>query len=158
QLGPARRALAQAASVLFLDASEEVDADNIVGRVASAYTLALLDQASFARLRIVTPDADAQADFAVARGGQRVIPNDGLQYRSSVAGRRSGLSIQQASILRLEVSWCRPLIVPFARQLLLGALRTIDPDPWHQYCYSAGRVPVRSESATPMQSDFRVSS
>lgn len=158
QPGAARRALAQAASVLFVDASGEVDAENIAGRVASAYALALADQARFARLRILTPDAEAQEDFAVVRAGQRVIPNDGLQYRNSTPGRRSGLSIQQASILRLEVSWCRPLIVPFARQLLLEALRAIDADPWHQYCYSEGRVPMRSESATPMQSDFRVSS
>lgn len=158
QSGPARRALAQAASVLFVDASGQIDAENITGHAASAYALALADQARFARLRVLAPDADAQEDFGEQRAGMRVIPNDGLQYRSPAAGRRSGLSIQQANILRLEVSWCRPLVVPFARQLLLGALRSIDADPWHQYCYSEGRVPVRSESATPMQSDFRVSS
>lgn len=156
--GPARRALAQAASALFVDGEGGINAENISSRAAGAYALALADQARFARLRVLAPDADAQEDFAELRGGNRVIPNDGLQYRSPAAGRRSGLSIQQANILRLEVNWCRPLIVPFARQLLLGALRTIDLDPWHQYCYSEGRVPVRSESATPMQSDFRVSS
>ena len=157
ELGPARRALAQAASVLFIEAGEDA-ADNLAGRAASAYARALADQALFARVRILSPDADAQADFAEMRGGERVVPNDGLQHRSPAAGRRSGVSIQQANILRLEVSWCRPLIVPFARELLLGALRRIDLDPWHQYCYAEGRVPVSSESATPMQSDFRVTS
>jgi Flp pilus assembly protein TadG len=158
ELQSARRAFAQASSVLFVDAGEEVDAGNITGRAASAYARATADQVRFARIRVIGPDADAQADFAVARAEGRVIPNDGLQYRASTPGRRSGLSIQQANILRLEVSWCRPLIVPFARQLIIGSLRAMDRDPWHQYCYSEGRVPVRSESATPMQSDFRVSS
>lgn len=157
ELGPARRALAQAASVLFIEAGDDAT-DNLAGRAASAYARALADQALFARVRILSPDADAQADFAQERGGERVIPNDGLQHRSQAAGRRSGISIQQANILRLEVNWCRPLIVPFARELLLGALRRIDLDPWHQYCYAEGRVPVSSESATPMQSDFRVTS
>src|SRR5690606_23597859 len=105
----------------------------------------------------LAPTAEAQQDFAIRRGNARVIPNDGLEYRARTAGRRSGIPIQQANILRLEVSWCRPLVVPFARQLLLGVLRSIDVDPWHQYCYAQGRVLVRSEGRSPMQSDFRVS-
>ena len=61
-------------------------------------------------------------------------------------------------MLRLEIVWCRPLIVPFTRELLLGALRVVDRDPWRQYCYALGRIALRSEGVTPMQSDFRVSS
>jgi hypothetical protein len=154
----ARQAFAQASSLLLIDAATELDAGNVAGRVARAQALALFDQARFARFRIVSPDAEAQADFALRRGDGRVIPNDGLEYRSRSAGQRSGLTLQQANILHLEVNWCRPLIVPFARELLLGALRALDWDPWRQYCYSEGRVPIRSEGITPMQSDFRVSS
>jgi hypothetical protein len=157
-LESARQAFAQASSVLLVDAASELDADNVAGRVARAHALALADQARFARFRVVNPDADAQSDFALRRGDQRVIPNDGLEYRTKVAGERSGLTLQQANILRLEVSWCRPLVVPFARELLLGALRAVDRDPWRRYCYSEGRVPIRSEGISPMQSDFRVSS
>ncbi|HUG73150.1 MAG TPA: TadE/TadG family type IV pilus assembly protein [Steroidobacteraceae bacterium] len=154
----ARQAFAQASSLLLVDAASELDAGNVAGRVASAQVLALTDQARFARFRIVSPGVEAQADFALPRGDGRVIPNDGLEYRSRIAGQRSGLTLQQANILHLEVSWCRPLIVPFARELLLGTLRAFDLDPWRQYCYSEGRVPIRSEGITPMQSDFRVSS
>jgi len=157
-LGVARRAFAQAASVLFVAAGEDVDARNVAPRVAAAYAAALADQARFSRMRILGPDANAQEDFAVSRDGVRVIPNDGLEYRPRTPGRRSGQSLQQANLLRLEVSWCRPLIVPFARELLLGALRIIDRDPWRQYCYAQGRIALRSEGVTPMQSDFRVSS
>lgn len=154
----ARRAFAQAGAVLFVRTPDELDKGNIAGRVATAMAAALADQARFARVRILDPDDDAQADFAERRGDVRVIPNDSLEYRSATPGRRSGRTIQQANILRLEVSWCRPLVVPFAAQLLLGTLRAIDHDAWHQYCYSQGRVPIRSLSVTPMQSDFRVSS
>jgi hypothetical protein len=154
----ARRALARAATVLFLSGEGELAADELTGRVARAYAAALADQALFGRIRILEPTPQAQQDFAVMRDGRRVLPNDNLPNRPRTSGRRSGLSVQQANVLRLEVSWCRPLIVPFARQLLLGLLRRLDLDPWRQYCYSRGRVSLRSEALTPMQSDFRVSS
>jgi hypothetical protein len=157
-LDPARRAFAQASTVLFVGADEELAPANVAARVTRAYAEALADQVQFARLRILSPDADAEADFALARNGVRVIPNDALQYRSASPGRRSGLTLQQANMLRLEVSWCRPLVVPFIRQILIGALLTLDRNPWHQFCYSRGRVPLRSESTSPMQSDFRASS
>lgn len=154
----ARRELARAATVLFVRAEGELADGNATMAVARAYAAALADQALHARVRVLNPTVEAQQDFAQQRGGVRVIPNDALEHRSDVAGRRSGMSIQQANLLRLEVSWCRPLVVPFARHLLLGALRRIDADPWRQGCYARGRVPIRSEGTSPMQSDFRVSS
>ena len=158
ELDTARRAFAQASGVLFVDAGTEIGAGNSAARVAAAYAAALSDQARFGRFRILNPDAEAQADFAIRRGNARVIPNDGLEYRSSAPGSRSGVSIQQANVLRLRVSWCRPLVVPLVRELLIGALRRLDQDPWNQYCYSQDRVPIQSEGVSPMQSDFRVSS
>lgn len=157
-LAAARRALAQAGAVLFVDAATEVDASNLGTRVAGAYAAATADIARFARIRLMNPAPDAQADFSQHRGGRYVIPNDALEHRSLAPGARGGRNIQQANILRLEVIWCRPLIVPFARELLLGTLLRLDGDAWHRYCYASGRVPVRSEGTSPMQSDFRVSS
>lgn len=157
-LDAARRALASAASVLFVGAGTELDANNATTRVAGAYAAALADYALHGRIRILNPTPEAQQDFALRRGGVQVIPNDGLEYRARTPGRRSGMTVQQANLLRLEVTWCRPLVVPFARQLLLGVLRRIDADPWRQSCYARGRVPIRSEATSPMQSDFRVSS
>lgn len=154
----ARRAFAQAASVLFVDAGTEVDAGNAATRVAGAYAAAFADQLRFGRFRILNPSPEAQADFAIRRKDWRVIPNDGLEYRPGAPGSRSGISIQQANVLRLQVSWCRPLIVPLIRDLLIATLRRLDQDPWHQYCYGEGRIPIRSEGTSQMQSDFRVSS
>jgi hypothetical protein len=155
--GEVRRAYARAASILFVDSSSALDRGNAVQRVAAAYASATADIEIHARIRVMAPDAQAGADFAISRDGQRVIPNDSLEFRSTQPGTKSGISLQQANILRVEFSYCRPLIVPFIRPLLVDALRLLDHDPWHQRCYAAGRIPIRSEGVAPMQSDFRVS-
>lgn len=157
-LDVARRAFARAALVLHVDASSPLDAGNAATRATSAYALAMADLARHARFRVLSPDADARSDFSRMRNGYRVIPNDSLHYRPATPGQRSGLSLQEANILRIEVRYCRPLVVPFARQLLLGTVRRLDSDPFNQYCYSQQRVPIRSVGVSPMQSDFRVSS
>lgn len=157
-VGVARRALARAATVLFVRGDTELDAGNATTRVAAAYATALTDLALHGRIRILNPTPEAQQDFAIDRQGARVIPNDGLEYRPDTPGERSGMTLREANMLRLEVDWCRPLVVPFARQLLVGVMRRIDLDPWRQLCYARGRVPVRTRATSPMQSDFRVSS
>jgi hypothetical protein len=157
-MGEVRRAFAQAASTLHVGSATPLDRSNVLERVASAYAAVTADMVVHARVRLLSPPAEAQADFAIRRDAQQVIPNDALEFRSTAPGRRSGMSLQQANVLRLEFTYCRPLVVPFASQLLLGTLRMLDHDPWHQRCYAAGRIPVRSEGVAPMQSDFRVSS
>jgi hypothetical protein len=153
-----RRAFTRAVSILFIDSATPLDQSNAVGRVATAYTSATADIAIYAKMRVLAPDPAARADFAVRREGGYVIPNDALEFRGNTPGRRSGISLQQANVLRVEFVYCRPLIVPFAGPVLLETLQLLDHDPWHQWCYAAGRVPVRSEGVAPMQSDFRVTS
>ena len=155
-MGQVRRAYAKAATPLFVGAGSGVDSRNAVERVTRAYAFATADIAAFARIRLLSPTAAAAEDFSIGRDGARVIPNDALEYRSNVRGTKSGVSIQRANVLRVEFVYCRPLIVPFAGALLSGVLRRLDPDPWHQSCYAADRVPLRSEGVAPMQSDFRV--
>jgi hypothetical protein len=157
-LGEVRRAYTRAATTLFIGSDTPLDSANVVPRVALAYAAATADITAFSRLRLLAPTVHAGRDFAVRRNGRQVIPNDALEHRSTVPGARSGVSIQQANVLRVEFVYCRPLIVPFAGALLQGALRRFDPDPWHQTCYAAGRIPIRSEGVAPMQSDFRVTS
>jgi hypothetical protein len=153
-----RRAFAQGTSILHVGSATPLDRGNVLERVVSAYASATADMAVHARVRLLSPSAEAQADFAIRRGEEQVIPNDALEFRSAAPGRRSGMSLQQANVLRVEFSYCRPLVVPFVSQLWLGTMRMMDHDPWHQRCYAAGRIPVRSEGVAPMQSDFRVSS
>jgi hypothetical protein len=157
-LGEVRRAFAQASSVLFVSSFAPLDRGNVVARVATAYASATADMALHATVRVLAPGPEARADFAIQRESRQVIPNDALEFRSTTPGRRSGISLQQANVLRIEFVYCRPLIVPFAGPMLLGTLRILDHDPRHHRCYAAGRVPIRSEGVAPMQSDFRVTS
>lgn len=154
----ARSAFAAAATVLFIRGRGDASAERLVADVAAAHARALADLAAHARFRVLSPSAQAQADHAIVRDRLRVVPNDALEHRPSAPGRRSGLSLQQANVLRIEIRYCRPLQVPFVREMLLGTLRRLDADPWHRLCYAAGRVPIRTEGTSPMQSDFRVTS
>jgi Flp pilus assembly protein TadG len=157
-MGAMRNRFARALTALDIDAATPLDRGNVPTRVAATYARVIQDVTLHARFRLLAPSPTAQADFAVNREGVRVIPNDALALRPAAAGARSGLSLQEANVLRLEINYCRPLIVPLVRELLLLTLRTIDADPWHQRCYAAGRVPIRSEGIAAMQSDFRVTS
>ncbi|MEO6186662.1 MAG: hypothetical protein ABIP38_11775 [Steroidobacteraceae bacterium] len=158
EIAEIRKAFAQAAATLFVQSATPLDRGNLVQRVATAYAAATVDISTYARLKVLAPDAAAQADFSVLRDGRRIIPNDSLEYRSATPGSRSRMSLQEANVLRVEISYCRPLIVPFVGPTLLGTLRRLDHDLWSQRCYEAGRIPVRSVGTAPMQSDFRVGS
>jgi hypothetical protein len=133
---------------MFVSSAEPLNRENVVARVASAYARAVVDVGLHARFTAIAPDSAAQRDFSIYREGQRVIPNDSLNYR--------GPGVRGANLLEMAIVYCHPLLVPFARELLIGALRTIDHDPWNHYCYASGRVPIRSVATSPMQSDFFV--
>jgi hypothetical protein len=128
-LSEVRSAFAQASSTLFVSSYAPLDRGNIVARVAAAHAAATADIALHATVRVLTPDANARADFAIRRDDATLIPNDALEFRSTAPGRRSGISLQQANVLRVEFVYCRPLIVPFAGPMLLGTLRILDLAP-----------------------------
>lgn len=140
-------AFVQSIVPLFVVSDEPIDRDNISTKVMSAYVRAAADVALFARFRTLAPSVAVQRELSINRDGRRVIPNDALAYRGAT---------QEANLLKVEVTYCHPLIVPFARQLLTSTLRSIDHEMWHQYCYASGRVPLRSVGVTPMQSDYWV--
>jgi TadE-like protein len=151
-----RRGFTRALTPLHLSTAGGVDRDTVLTRVSEAYTRAAAEVGLFARFEVLAPAAAARADFAVSRNGSQVIPNDALDYRATNPGARSGVSLQEANVLHLAVTYCQPLIVPFVGSMLVETLRRLDPDALHQSCYAAGRVPLRSEGVAPMQSDFIV--
>lgn len=155
-IGAMRSEFARVISPLFVESTTPLDAGNVAVRVASARIRSMADITAFSRVRVLSPDDAARRDFAEIRDGASVIPSDGLQHRSTAPGDTSGVSLQQANMLRVEFTYCRPLVVPFIRGLMIGLLRQLDPEPSNLRCYAAGRIPIRSTGAAPMQSDFRV--
>jgi hypothetical protein len=152
-VGAMRSEFARALTPLLVGA-QPVDRGNATEKVLAAYADAQREVAAFGRIEVISPNAEAQQDFGQTRDKQRVIPNDALTYRSASPGERSGISLQEANILRVKFTYCRPVIVPFIRQLMVGFLQHMDADPWNGRCYAQGRVPIASTGTAPMQSDF----
>lgn len=73
-------------------------------------------------INIISPTRQMQNDFGIPRvggGGGREIPNDSLQYRDSAqVGATSKVSIQDANLLKIEVTYCARLIVPIANRAI----------------------------------------
>jgi hypothetical protein len=157
-IGVIRSEFARVITPLFVEARGSLDSGNVVARVSAARLRASADVAAFSRIRVVSPSSAAQRDFAELRDGVNVIPNDSLEYRSNATGASSGMSLQQANMLRVEFTYCTPMVIPFVRSLLIGLLRRLDPDSFNLRCYAGGRVPIRSMGSAPMQSDFRAGS
>ncbi|MDP2369506.1 TadE/TadG family type IV pilus assembly protein [Rhodoferax sp.] len=152
---------------------------------AEGYAAALLKaqveaSAALAALDVLNPSADALADFGRARldgGAGSELPNDTLNYRSTTAGGKSKLSIQDANLLHLRVTYCVRLLVPIIDRILYATVNTLTPDT-HVGLQATGmrnpfatgdeptatpcgpptafgrRIPVQSEAFVRMQSPF----
>jgi hypothetical protein len=150
-----RRAFTLGLVPLLVASVEEPGSGNVVPLVGAAWSRASAEALVFAQVEILSPDAAAFADFATPGPDGMAIRNDGLEQRPVTRGARSGLSIQEANLLRVRARWCQPLIVPFAGELLVSALRVLDADAFAQRCYAAGRIPLAGDAAVNMQSDVR---
>lgn len=83
-----------------------------------------------------TPEAFDDAWAYDIGGGEREIPNDHLLFRASTPGGSSGLSIQDNNLLKIRVTWCMKLIVPFVNRFFVASARTLgtydeDAAQWH---------------------------
>lgn len=108
------------------------------------------------------PASDAGNDY------RNYIPNDHLRYRS--AQLKQGMSIQDANLLKIRVTYCHKIIVPFYSRIIqrLMLLKKInnDPDPipdykppslgkFAQQCFENDRVPIESQAIMRMQTPIR---
>ncbi len=150
-----RRAFATGLIPLHVASHQEPTSSNVVPLVATAWAKSSAESLVFSEVEILSPDAAVFADFATPGPAGRAIRNDGLEGRPVTLGARSGLSIQEANLLRIRAHWCQPLIVPFAGEALIATLRLLDADLFAQRCYAAGRVPLAGEATVNMQSDGR---
>jgi len=135
------------------------------GLAAAAQTLAtdvLPELVQFSRIRVINPTRSAFDDFGQPVDGEREIPNDELHRRPGTAGAASGVSIQDANLLKIEVVYGVPLRIPIIspailRSLLtLNALPTSSLDAFSVALLEAGRVPVVATATVRMQSPARL--
>lgn len=120
---------------------------------------------NFVSIQILNPPREA---FDPPLGDGDVIPNDNLMYRT--ASSTSGLTIQDANLLKIRVTYCYPLYVPYMNRVL-GILLTndesadcpgctgarTDTGTFERGCLNNGRFPINAQAIVRMQSPAMLS-
>ena len=68
-------------------------------------------------IRILNPTPEAMDAFVPLSEMMNEIPNDHLMYRVANGG---GMSIQDANLLKIRVTYCVKLVVPFVDRIIYG--------------------------------------
>ena len=132
--------------------------------------------AALASIETLNPTRAAFADFGRARldgGSGKELPNDTLAYRSSTPGATAHLSVQDANLLHVRVTYCFRLLVPVIDRILHVAFNANDPategaglrnpfgigaEPTAPHCNNAAfpgrRIHIQGEALLRMQSPF----
>lgn len=125
--------------------------------------------AGFAKIDIINPPITAFSDSTSYRSGtDRLIPNDNLMFRVTNVGTSSGMSIQDANLLKVRVTYCYPLYVPYIDRIITRIMtEPEDPDncpgcrnlypaggsSFENGCFSNDRFPINAQAIIRMQSD-----
>lgn len=110
------------------------------------------------KLRVLNPTQEAFNDWAVAgknRDDPRAIPNawQHIQDPNNI-GSNSGVSIQDANILKIEITYGLPLYMPVIGNVIGSAMAILDPANRRYYTASPARLPLTFIGLMHMQSDF----
>lgn len=129
------------------------------------------------QLTVINPTPAAMSDFGrtqyYAGKTVREIPNDTLMYRNTSAGSSSGMSIQDANLLKISVTYCYDLYVPFINRVIFSLVNGISniystgqsnglnlpvkANGCYAYSTASGdfRIPLESEAIVRMQSPYQ---
>lgn len=111
-----------------------------------------------ARIRILNPTREAFDDFGEDVAGRREIPNDRLHARSTAVGAASGLNLQDANLLKLEITYGYELKVPLVNWFIARVLlATRAPgDAFEEQLLRRMRLPIVTATTVRMQSPARL--
>ncbi len=127
---------------------------DIVG-LNTKFAVALGDVAAFTDLKIVNPTQEAFDDFAVEGDDGEEIPNKRLHLLETAIGATSGVNVQDANLLKLEVLYGYELKVPYVGPILATVARPFTKDPRKIALLTAKRLPLLATSVVRMQSEAR---
>jgi len=131
----------------------------------------LVETGEFACVQRISPAVSSPhwvPDPAAGSGYNNYIPNDHLVYRS--AAPKAGVSIQDANLLKIRVTYCHKIIIPFIattiKRLMLDNYAATDPDPianwtvpargrFTKACFENDRIPIESQAVLRMQTPIR---
>lgn len=70
------------------------------------------------KIERINPSKQSFDDFAISVSGITQIPNDNLMLRVAKVGSLSGQTIQDANLLKIRITYCYPLYVPFVNKII----------------------------------------
>jgi hypothetical protein len=125
-------------------------------------------EAGFVRIDIVNPTEqmfEVSAFGVNTPDGDRVIPNDNLMYRPLTREPMSNATVQDANLLKLRITYCYPMYVPYVNRVL-AIMLTQAPNPetctgcsgnfmtdgFEKNCLDNGRFPLNAQAIVRMQS------
>jgi hypothetical protein len=124
--------------------------------------------AGFVRIEVINPTGDMFSAFGVDPDGDGTleIPNDNLMYRPVTREPLSNATVQDANLLKLRITYCYPMFVPYVNRAL-AIMLTQAPDPdtcvgcsgtfsatgtFERNCLDNGRFPLNAQAIVRMQS------
>lgn len=152
---PVRRAFSRAMVPLY-------SPDKHARGRGSAYAQAYLDSRTQTIFQVLNPTREAFEDFAVRRDGSNlnVIPNERLHLKSTRPGDISGVNIQDANLLKVNIVYGYEMKIPFAGPIIARIVMWTTPSRGYERIrkmamLASGRLPIQATAIVRMQSDAR---
>lgn len=142
---------------------------NDVSRLTAAAAKAAVDTSlGNLKLEVLSPSEEAFRVYGIRKGGTTYIPNDNLEFRTPTPMGGASISIRDANILRIKVTYAYELKVPLmqaiVKRVMCPGVADSDVRAWSRpsllplgnvsdcIYYLRGRVPIVSFATVQLQS------
>lgn len=141
---------------------------NDVARLGTAAAKAALDYPLNVDLDVLSPSNEAFQVYGINTGGSTYIPNDNLEFRTATPMNGATISLRDANVLRIRVTYGYELKVPLMaaviKRIMCPFTDASDVQAWDRFTilplgapadclyYLRGRVPIVSFATVQMQS------
>lgn len=117
--------------------------------IKTGYARAKSEVDKYGHIERISPDDAVFTDFGDP------LPNDNLMYRSTAPGSASGLSVQEANMLKVKVVYCYKLIVPLVNTMIDTFAQATTA--YKTYCTGRAdrNIPIVTSAVMRMQSPLR---
>jgi hypothetical protein len=125
--------------------------------------------AGYVLIDVINPTTEMFNVFGIDPDGDgsREIPNDNLMYRPLTREPMSNATVQDANLLKLRITYCYPMYVPYVNRVLAIMLTQLpNPDTcpgcsgnfgagtFENNCLNNGRFPLNAQAIVRMQSSI----
>lgn len=124
---------------------------------AAAWLRAQVEASVHANIHIINPTQEAMMAFREPQyNGEFALPNDNLAFRNTIPDVDARVNVQDANLLKIQVNYSYPLIIPFVDRILAGQSGLIsggaDPVLVPPVLGRHFRIPLQSQAVVRMQS------